>query len=346
MIREALLDFFQEPRLILKNHSIVLLACSGGSDSVALVRAAYDLRLQLPFRFHVAHVQHGLRGKESKRDAAFVRALAKRLKLPFHELHAKINKKETGNLEEKARNQRYRALTALATKLKSPLVLSAHHNDDQVETVFLNLLRGAGADGLAGMERIRILKSPGIFLGRPFLILTHADILSFLKSVHEPYRTDRTNADHEFNRNWLRLKFFPQIEKKWPHFKTNILRTSKLFREEKDYWSHYLSDISKEILTKRRGGWLLDFKRLLIYPPSVQKRFFRHVAGRNLLTFDAVERLRRWMISPPSEGRIWQLKKGWIFERLSKSKGSPSSSLFWLHQSRLKSKKRVKKRGK
>ena len=146
----------------------VLLACSGGPDSVALVLAASELNRQSSSSFVVAHVNHKLRGRDSELDARFVRRLAGELNFPFSARVAKVAKKGSGNREELARESRYLALFEMAEHHGSRLVLTAHTEDDQAETVFMNLVRGAGPDGLAGIPSVRTLQR-NVFLGRPLL---------------------------------------------------------------------------------------------------------------------------------------------------------------------------------
>src|SRR5688572_29991600 len=139
----------------------VLVAVSGGPDSVTLLRILYDLRAQLGLRLEVAHLQHGIRGEEARQDAAFVCHLATTMGLPFHVQEIDLPRMKSaagkGNLEALARQQRYRFFGELARQRSIAKVAVAHTQDDQAETVLMWLLRGCGMKGLSGMPPIQRL---------------------------------------------------------------------------------------------------------------------------------------------------------------------------------------------
>jgi tRNA(Ile)-lysidine synthase len=241
---------------------------------------------------------------------------------------------DRGNLEEVAREKRYKALAEMVRKNKGNLVITAHTLDDQVETILMNLLRGSGTDGLAGMSPVRTMAG-GVRIGRPLLSITKQDVLQYLDRSGIAYRRDRSNQNEGFLRNWFRKWIIPKLEQRSPGFKKRMAQLADVVREEQLFWEDFMGQLKEQILENYRGGSLLDFKKLLSYPPAVQRRFLRHILGGDLMSFEAIENLRNWMGAPPTSGRLWQLRKGWIAERLSKSQGSPSTSLFWLRKSRI-----------
>lgn len=287
----------------------------------------------LPYEFRLGHINHKLRGRHSDQDARFVKNLAVELNWPCDVVSAPISLSKSGNLEEKARQARYQALLQLARKHKCRFILTAHHLDDQVETILMNFFRGAGLKGLGGMRDQRVLPTSDVVLVRPFLDVDKKRILSFLKSQNAQFRLDQSNQSPKFFRNWLRTRIVPTLETKSPGFKKSVGRLAAIVRDEEEYWDQLMTDLGRQLLRRSGPDWLLDFKKLLRYPAAVQRRFLRRTAGGDLLSFDAVERWRRWMSQPPSSGRLWQLRKGWIAERLSKSKGAPSATLFKLRSS-------------
>jgi tRNA(Ile)-lysidine synthase len=319
---------------LISPSSSVLVACSGGPDSVALALVLSKLQPSLKNSFHLGHVNHRLRGPQSEKDAAFVKKLAAALDWPCHVMVKSMACHRQGNLEAMARVKRYDALNAMAVKAGCRMILTAHTLDDQVETIFMNLLRGTGPEGLAGMPPCRSFETLDVPIGRPMLAVNKREVLEFLEKEKRSFRQDRSNASDVFLRNWLRHQVTPLLEKRVPGFKDRIATLAAIMRDETDYWQALLSGVEKKILRRYRGGWLLDFKGLLSYPPAVQKRFFRRVIGPQILTFERVESLLRWMKSPPSGGRLWQCRKGWIVERLSKSQGSSSAKNFWLRPPR------------
>ncbi len=203
----------------------------------------------------------------------------------------------------------------------------------------MNLLRGAGVDGLGAMAPLKIISTHGLLLCRPLLSLDKKELLSFLSKNRLASRADRSNANSKFLRNWVRLRLVPLMQRRSPGFKDRLTRMSGIVRDEQAFWLWYLDGILKKIARRRGPGHLLDLRGLLSYPPAVQRRVLRSLVGGNVLTFDGVEGLRRWMTQPPSSGRVWQLRKGWIAERLSKSQGSPTAALFWIGQASQKKEK-------
>ncbi len=308
--------------------SPLLIACSGGPDSTALVYALNDLARTLPYPLVIGHINHKLRKNESEGDAQFVKEFARKLGLPFRLATSPI-RGASGNLEEKARVQRYNALSQLAKKERCQAIFTAHTADDQVETIFFNLMRGTGPEGLAGIQPLRSRKEDNMPVARPFLTVSKKEVLGFLKERKLKYRLDSSNQNESFSRNWMRRKLFPLLENKFPGFSKRWTQTAVLVRDEQAMWTQYLVPVKKAVLRKTSTGVLLDLKKLLRYPAAVQRRLIRDIVGKDLLTFERLEGLRSWMIGPPSNGRIWQLKKGWVVERLSKSKGSPSAKIFW-----------------
>ncbi len=326
----ALLRFFADAPELFPQRGRVLVACSGGPDSVALARALVSLSRELPqYEFHLAHVNHKLRGSSSEKDARFVRGLAKELGWELHEKNVPV-RISSGNLEETARVRRYDALTAMAKKSGARAVLTAHTQDDQAETILMNLLRGSGATGLGGMNPARVWRDSGVVVGRPFLAVSKADVNAFLKKEKAAFRTDESNKDEKFFRNFLRKKVMPQLRRRSPGFEQRLANTAAVLREEEAAWGMQMEEMSDKFLRPYRGGQLLDFEGVLSYSAAAVRRFLRRVMGGDALDFNAVERLKQWMASPPNNGRIWQGRLGWVAERLSKSKGAPSAKLFWI----------------
>lgn len=329
-IEDLLSSFFNQNQSLLKTRR-VLIACSGGPDSIALCRALKSLEEKLNIRFIIGHVNHHLRGKESILDEEFVKKFSDRLGWRVLVANKKIDLNKSGNLESRARVARYDSLEKMALKVKANLVLTAHTIDDQVETFFLNLFRGAGIEGLGGMSSLRTIRTGSrIMLGRPFLEVEKIQLVAYLKSLKQSFCVDRTNSDTGFLRNWIRSKLTPLIRKRVPGAHRKIAQFAQIFRDEQGIWDEVLPRVQDQVLKRQGKMRLLDFESLLRYSPAVQRRLIRSIIDENILTYDAVENLRRWMQKPPSERRTWQLRKGWEVERLSKSKGSPSAQLFWI----------------
>jgi len=186
----------------------VLVALSGGADSVALLRGLHAIRASSPGNGKIcaAHFNHGLRGVEAQQDAAWVKELCETLEIPLTVGHAS----SAIASEESARDGRYEFLTATAHSLGARFLATAHTADDQVETVLMRVLRGSGIDGLAGIPATRPA-SESVSLARPLLRVRRAEVEAYLAEIGQPYRTDRTNAESLYTRNWFRNELLPLL---------------------------------------------------------------------------------------------------------------------------------------
>lgn len=191
----------------------LLVAVSGGADSVALFRAMQLLapRRRWRLQVHVVHVHHGLRGAEADRDAAFVKALAERFDARFHRCEVRLPD-PSRNVEAWARTLRYHALRETADAAGCVRVAVAHHADDQLETLLLALVRGRSLERLRGMAwRRPIERSSPVELMRPMLGVTRDQVIDFLHTLRQDWREDRTNRDASRPRNRLRRDVMPVL---------------------------------------------------------------------------------------------------------------------------------------
>ncbi len=189
----------------------ILTAVSGGCDSVALLMALDTIAGQRRWglKLTVGHVHHHLRGPDADRDAAFVRALADRLDRPFEQRDIRPGG-ESGNLEANARRMRYAALADIAQTCGAGWIATAHHGDDQIETLLMRALRGSSAEGLRGIAWRRRLPS-GHTLIRPMLLADRALVMDYLAQLGQPHREDRTNMDTSRLRARLRRDVLPVL---------------------------------------------------------------------------------------------------------------------------------------
>lgn len=204
-------------RCRVKAGDAIVIGCSGGADSVALLRGLALLapRRNWRLRLIVGHVNHQLRGQQSEDDAAFVGALAATHDCAY-ELREIRPADEPGNLEANARKLRYRALCDIAQHHGASLIATAHHADDQLETLLLRILRGSAAAGLRGVAWRRRLKhdhsSLKIHAIRPLLASPREDLTGLLETLGQTWREDPTNADTSFARNRLRHEVIPLLK--------------------------------------------------------------------------------------------------------------------------------------
>jgi tRNA(Ile)-lysidine synthase len=210
----------------------VIVAVSGGPDSVALLRALQAMKIEAggPGRLIVAHFNHRLR-PEANDDTRFVADLAQRLELPFELGEADVENLagvRGDGVEAAAREARYNFLHAVAQQCGARYVATAHTADDQTETVLFNILRGTGLAGLAGMPRARVL-GPAVSLIRPLLTVRREEVLQYLDELGQQYRIDPTNASHDFTRNRLRHELLPLLREKYnPEIDAALQRLSQL----------------------------------------------------------------------------------------------------------------------
>jgi tRNA(Ile)-lysidine synthase len=213
------------------DHLIV--ACSGGSDSVALLYLLVDLSTSQLFTLSVAHVNHGLRGQEANQDETYVRNLSCSFGLPFFSHHCDVQAFATEQgltLEEAGRIVRYRFFRQLAAERSSTKIVTAHHKDDQAETVLMNLLRGSGSTGLKG-----ILPQKGDLI-RPLLAVTKQEILDYLAALNVSACYDQTNGDIKILRNRIRICLLPQLALEYNnHIKDSLCRTAVILQDEQDF---------------------------------------------------------------------------------------------------------------
>lgn len=206
--------FEQWPRDSWRNRSI-LVAVSGGADSVALLRLMAD-RADPTTRkkLVVVHFNHRLRGAASDEDAAFVEALAAKLELATCVEAASsgwVQEAAGGQgLEANARGMRYAFFERVAREVEARYLVTAHHRDDQIETVLHRILRGTGIAGLGGIQTAREWL-PGVGLVRPLLSFSRYEIVQYLQSIDQPWREDTSNATDAFTRNRIRNQLLPHL---------------------------------------------------------------------------------------------------------------------------------------
>jgi tRNA(Ile)-lysidine synthase len=203
----------------------VVVACSGGPDSVVLAAVLDRLGRAGDFAVVLAHVNHGVRDS-AWQDETVVLALGARLERPV-----RIAALATGSGEAALREGRYAALEQIARDCGASTLATAHCAEDQTETVLLALFRGSGLDGLAGMPPRRPL-APGIDLVRPFLRFTHDELYAELRRTALPYVLDPTNAQARYRRNALRARL-DDLRADFPHLDASVARCAEIVRAER-----------------------------------------------------------------------------------------------------------------
>jgi tRNA(Ile)-lysidine synthase len=311
--------------LIVKGDRI-LVAVSGGPDSVALLHLLSELAPAFELHLEVAHLQHGIRGEEARADARFVGDLARQLKLPFHlkdiDLPQMRTKAGRGNLEALAREERYRFLASVARQRRLSKVAVAHTLDDQAETFLMRLFRGGGRRGLGGMAPSRVHGFAGddgsydVVIIRPLLEMPKSEILNFLHAKGFSYRFDRTNQDTRLLRNWIRLDLLPQLVHRIDaNLVERLCRQAAIFNEE----SLLLEGLARAALARCRTPGGVSRKLFLQQGKVLQRLILRrwieetrgHLRG---VDSDHIESLLRLIREGPPQGRL-ALPGGWELVR-------------------------------
>ena len=239
---------------------------SGGPDSVALLRAVIELGGS-PV---VLHVDHGLRGDESRADAGFVVDLCGKLGVRCEVEVLDLGEKP--NLQERAREARYRLAREVSAGLGLEVVATGHTADDVAETVILNLSRGAGLRGLASIPPTR----DGLV--RPLIDRTRPEVLRYLADLDQPYRTDPTNLSGKYARNRIRLEVMPVLEEIHPGAAANLARAASLAREDLEG----LEALAAAVLETRGAEVVLAREALLPLPRSLRRHAVRAAYARVL----------------------------------------------------------------
>ncbi|PIZ75288.1 tRNA lysidine(34) synthetase TilS [Candidatus Peregrinibacteria bacterium CG_4_10_14_0_2_um_filter_38_24] len=235
----------------IKKGEKVILGLSGGADSVFLFEMLKKFAEKTPIKIVAAHVNHMLRGLESEKDEKFVKDLAKKYKTEIKILKkdiAKISKKLGRGLEETGRQVRHEFFAKLAKELKTNLVLTAHHADDNLETILLNIVRGAGLKGLLGMEekiKHKIANTDLSFL-KPLLQVPKQQIENYLTHKKIEFVKDLSNLDETFNRNLIRSKIVPTLKKINKNIFGTVAKNVKNIGETLDF----LDDEAKKFIKK------------------------------------------------------------------------------------------------
>ena len=239
---------------------IILLALSGGADSVFLLE--FLLKYKKRFNIDIAafHLNHNLREKEAKIDERFCKNLAAQKKILFFSTSKNVKlfaKRNRMSLEEAGRELRYSELIKIAKTNNYTKIATAHNADDNTETVLLNLIKGTGIKGLSGIpeRREKII--------RPILVLSKKEILDYLNNKKIEYRIDSSNVENDYQRNFLRNEVIPLIKDKLnPQFDSAVFRTSRIIRGYSSLIDEQINSAVKKTVSYQRQKLIINLKHL------------------------------------------------------------------------------------
>lgn len=247
----------------------LLVAVSGGPDSVAMLHALHTRSSEFGIALHVAHLNHGIRGEQSNLDEAFVCNLAHSLKLPIAVRNVDVPSLQTEwrvGVEEAARVVRLRFLRDTATELGMTKIAVGHTADDRAESVLLNIIRGCGVDGLGSIRPIN-----GNIV-RPLIDATRAEIERYIAEHALPYRVDESNADTTYTRNRVRHELIPMLETEYnPEVKNALVRLAEIAAAQSDL----VEGLAESAMHEVALGGTLDAEMFARLPAAIQSQAIR-----------------------------------------------------------------------
>ncbi len=267
---------------LIQNGDCLVLGVSGGPDSLAMMHILHEIQQEgeVIFSFSVAHVNHMLR-KEAKEEEEFVKEMCQKLGINF--FSKSIDVKQTAHtkkigLEEAGRDARYEFFNEIAQKIGANKIAIAHHLNDKIETIIMNLLRGSGLAGLKGMEPIKNQKYI-----RPLLECTKKEIEAYCKQKGLEPKIDETNFDNTYTRNKIRNVVIPYIEKEFnPNILETIDRLSKLVEEEDTYLEKQVKLVYSQIVIEETPHMILDLKKFNIQETVIKSRLLLYTITKVL----------------------------------------------------------------
>jgi tRNA(Ile)-lysidine synthase len=252
----------------------VVLGFSGGADSVALLHVLRELQEPLQFQLFAAHVNHGLRGQAALDDAKFAEDICKSWGISFFlkEVDIRALAKEKQQSEEEAgRVVRYGFFKEIMDRIKGNKIATAHHKNDQAETILHNIIRGTGMQGLTGIKPFR----NGVII-RPFLDVARQEIEDYLEKQQIPFRTDATNADSIYTRNRIRNQLLPDLAQNYnPDIVDSLARMGDILREEDNFLISYCKNLYEEMVSYAPKQVELDLRKFNNCHPAVKRRLVR-----------------------------------------------------------------------
>ena len=293
-----------EAQAMLPSRAKVVVAVSGGADSMALLSALFQLRSVYNMTLIVAHVNHQLRKEEAEQDALFVEQQAARLGLPFHQtcVDVKALQQSSGmSLQQAARQLRYRFLHALYQDLNATRIALGHTADDQAETLLMRLVRGSGPTGFAGIPAVRL---PFI---RPLITVSRSAIYSYLQSEHCPWVEDSSNTHTVYLRNRVRLDLLPKLQQYNPQIVRRLNELADMLRADSQVLAQQVDEWALQALAWQGRSRVEICRRFFgLAPVAIQRRLLRRViealaASPEAVGFRHVESLRQFIISGNQE---------------------------------------------
>lgn len=278
-IEQKVLAFIREKNLIESGGKLVL-AVSGGADSVCLLYILAGLSRQLDIELHIAHLNHQLRSTESDADARYVSRLAKLMGIPAaidsRDVKA-YQQKYKLSLEEAAREVRYGFLAEVASRLGTKRVATGHTADDNIETILMHLIRGSGTRGMRGLLPVSPWSSgdKSLTIIRPLLELSREDTTGYCRGHNLKPRIDASNLSPEPLRNRIRYELLPELRKYNPRIAEALLRTARIATDDLEYIENTALKAQEGIISKKQDEVVIHKNKFLSLPAALQRQLLR-----------------------------------------------------------------------
>ena len=283
---QRVLGFIQEHQLVSDGEKLVV-AVSGGADSVCLIHILANLREELKLELHVAHLNHQLRGADSDADADYVADLARQLGIP-----ATIEKRDVKGYqarerlspEEAAREVRYRFLAQIAKSIGAGRVAAGHTRDDHLETILMHLIRGSGTRGMRGLQAATLWQSgaDSLIIIRPLLELSHQETEDYCRRHKITPRLDASNLSLSPLRNRIRQQLMPLLESYNPSVAEALLRTGRIADDDITFLDEQVARLWDKVIRQEVKSLILDKAGFYKLPPAL-KRYLLRAAVERLL---------------------------------------------------------------
>ncbi len=280
-LEQRVLGFIQENQLV-SGQRCLLVAVSGGPDSVCLLHILVKLREELGISLHIAHLNHQLRGAESEADADYTAGLARSLGIPASIEQGDVKAYQARqhiSLEEAAREVRYTFLAQVAKSIGASRVAVGHTANDHLETILMHLIRGAGTGGLRGLQPSHQWQSAGnsVTIIRPLWPLSRRETAGYCHHHQLMPRIDASNRSLSPLRNRIRRQLLPLLESYNPQVASALLRTARIAGDDFAWLNKETDRLWAEIVRKQGNTITLDKKRLLELPPALKRYLLRRV---------------------------------------------------------------------
>jgi len=294
---------------------------SGGADSTALLQALFESRERLPAPLQALHFHHGLQS-EADGWLEHCRSFCAERGIPYQAERLEVDDSGGVSTEEASRNSRYRVVAGLLGPQE--MYLTAHHAEDLAETLFLNLMRGSGVEGLAGIPVLRNLEHG--WVARPLLEMHRADLVAYLRERGIDWLTDPSNTDTRFERNYLRQELFPLLEQRWPGLVRRLSRTARNARITSSAMAMFIESQSGDLI---RDRFKMPLHKLLELDPEMQTLILRQWLRRHEVPVLPEQRLREFLgqlAEAGSESRAEARWDDWMIKHYQLD--------LWLHRSK------------